>query len=360
MSTRVIGRRPAAGQILTLFALATTVIFLIVALVVDGGNALVQRRSSQNAADLAALSGARVVASWVDKDFVNGTDANVAIAIQTSNVANGAETITFGGPPAAPASPYYVNEAGSLLAYVGNGSIPAGTVGVTVPTITEFDPYFLGMVGMQDWKASAVATARGGYAAGGPSGDVFPVGVSYAFFQSYPFCTGEVGSGPDCAPQKLTPGHLNVPGGFGWLKFGADGFCTGYGLGMDPNAGCDSSKPFLQEQIGPPANSFGCCDAPTGGPAPEDRIGSHTGNKASADCSYYIDNDIVVTVPVFDDADSQGSHGWYHIIGFAGFQLTDCNGGKDIQGVWRKQIFLGPTTATAGYEFTSLAVQLVK
>ena len=104
----------------------------------------------------------------------------------TSNVANGAETITFGGPPAAPASPYYVDEAGSLLAYVGNGGIPAGTVGVTVPTVTEFDPYFLGMVGMQDWKASAVATARGGYAAGGPSGDVFPVGVSYAFFQKLP------------------------------------------------------------------------------------------------------------------------------------------------------------------------------
>jgi hypothetical protein len=91
-----------------------------------------------------------------------------------------------------------------------------------------------------------------------------------------------------------------------------------------------------------------------------DRIGSLTGNKASADCSYYIDNEIVVTVPVFDSAGGTGANAWYHIVGFAGFQLTDCNGGKDIQGVWRKQIFLGPTSATKTDEFSSLAVQLVK
>ena len=66
-----------------------------------------------------------------------------------------------------------------------------------------------------------------------------------------------------------------------------------------------------------------------------------------------------------DDADlglrrRDRSNGWYHIIGFAGFQLTACEGGKNIAGVWRKQFFLGPTTGSSPGEFASLAVQLVK
>jgi hypothetical protein len=84
------------------------------------------------------------------------------------------------------------------------------------------------------------------------------------------------------------------------------------------------------------------------------------GNKVSADCSYYIDNEIVVTVPIWDYAGGTGANGWYHIIGFAGFQITECRGGKDIAGVWRKQFFIGPTTAIGGQEFTALAVQLVR
>ena len=347
-------RRQPKGQILAVFALSLTVILLAVGLVIDGGNALVQRRSTQNAADLAALAGARIIASWIDSDLVNGTDANARTAIQTTAEANGA-TVTFGSPN----GPRYVNEAGATTGFVGAGTIPAGTVGVTVPSAHTFTPYFLSIIGTGDWTAGAVATARGGYWAGTTYTDVFPAAIAEAFFENYPFCSGAVGSGPDCMPQKLTPGHLNVPGGFGWLKFGAADKCAGFGLGMIDD-GCDSSKPFLQEQIGPPANSYGCCTAPTGGPAPVDRSGSLTGNKASADCSYYIDNELVVTVPVFDTAGGVGANAWYHIVGFAGFQLTDCNGGKDIQGVWRKQIFLGPTSSTSGSEFTPLAVQLVK
>ena len=101
-----------------------------------------------------------------------------------------------------------------------------------------------------------------------------------------------------------------------------------------------------------------------GGPStdanPIDRIGSLPGNKASADCTYYIDNKVTVTVPVWDYAGGTGANGWYHIVGFAGFQLTACEGGKDIEGVWRRQIFQGPTTATAGSDFSQLGVQLIR
>ena len=132
-----------------------------------------------------------------------------------------------------------------------------------------------------------------------------------------------------------------MPGGFGWLKFGAAGKCTGFGLGMDPTTGATTRKPFLQSEIGPPANSYGCCTAV----APNRRGAAPTASAAcratrhSADCSYYIDNDVQITVPVWDVAGGQGANAWYHIVGFAGMQLTACDGGKDIEGVLR-QLFL--------------------
>ncbi len=344
-------RRGARGQILALFVLSLPVVILAVGLVVDGGTALVQRRGSQNASDFAALAGARVVAEWIGGDSANGTDATVQATISDTVTANGGSALTFG----APNGPVYVNAAGNSVGYVGSGTIPAGTVGVTVNSTRTWSPYFLRIIGMNSWSASAVATARGGFAAGGPSGPVFPAGIAEAFFNGRTPCDGAVNSDPDCVPQHLTPGDLNVPGGFGWLKFG----CAGYGLGQGSNGGCDNSKPFLQSEIGPPADSYGCCTK-VGLPGSADKIGSLPGNKASADCSYYITNQIVVTIPVWDAAGGTGSNAWYHIVGFTGFQLTACDGGKDIEGVWRVPFFTGPTTTTPGFAGAALAVQLIR
>jgi len=354
------GGRPSGerGQLVVLFALVLGVIVLAVGLVVDGGNALVQRRGAQNASDFAALGGARVIAQWIDGDFTNGTDANVRAAINNAVAANGGTAVTYG----APSGPRYVAENGSLLGYVNTGAIPAGTAGVRVGSQRNWRPYFLSSIGITNWTASAVATAKGGYSqAGPPPGTLFPVGISTSFFSTYPFCSGPISGNPSdpCYPQRLTPGNLNVPGGFGWLKFG----CGGYGLGQDPPAnagGCSNSKPFLQGEIGPPSNSYGCC---TGIDTPGlDQIGSLPGNKASADCSYYIANEITVTVPIWDYAGGTGSNGWYHIVGFAGFQLTGCSGGKNVEGVWRKAFFTGPVSSTPGNPGVpqALGVQLVK
>ncbi len=347
------------GQMLALFGLSLVVILLGVGLVIDGGTALVQRRASQNASDFAALAGARVVAEWIGGDTTNGTDATVQAAITNSISVNAGAPIAFGGPN----GPAYVDANGATTGYVGGGGIPAGTVGVTVQSSRTWTPYFLGIIGMKNWAASAAATARGGYAAGGPGSNVFPVGIADAFFNGRLPCAGPVSNNPasNCYPQHLTPGDLNVPGGFGWLKFGATGKCTGYGLGMDPNNGCSPNKPFLQTEIGPPANSFGCCSAVSANDtAPANRIGSLPGNKASADCTYYIVNNVVVTVPVWDYAGGTGDNAWYHIIGFTGFQLTACDGGKDIEGVYRQPFFVGPTTSTPGFPGAPLAVQLVR
>jgi hypothetical protein len=63
-----------------------------------------------------------------------------------------------------------------------------------------------------------------------------------------------------------------------------------------------------------------------GGPStdanPIDRIGSLPGNRVSADCTYYIDNKVVVTVPVWDTAGGPANNAYDHIIGFSGLEIT--------------------------------------
>jgi hypothetical protein len=350
---------------LVLFAGGLVTITLVVGLVIDGGYAFGQRRDAQNAADFAAMAGARVVAEWVTGDTNNGSDTNVEAAIVTAIAANGATPLTFG----AAGSPQYVGSNGAIVpsgggaaSYVGNGTIPTGTAGVIVGASRSWRPYFLGVVGVNNWTAAATATAKGGYSTGGPGGNLFPVGIANAMFQTYPFCSGPAAG---CTQVHLTPGNLNVPGGFGWLKFG----CDGYGLGQSSNfyngtepSGCVNNSGFLITEIGPPSLSYGCCTQ-VGLSGSLDRIGSLPGNKVdvSSACNYYINNNVIVTVPVWDVADGKGSNAYYHIIGFAGFQLTGCDGGKNITGVWRKEIITGPVTTTPSSDaFASLAIQLVK
>ena len=324
-------RSATDGQIVVLFAAAAVVLLLIGALAVDGGYAFSQKRVAQNSADLAALAAAKIINT-------GGSDSAVRTAIQTTVQSNGG-TVTFGSPT----GPRYVGKDGSRLGFVGSG-MPIGAVGAEVPSSRTWRPFIAGIAGFDSWSASAIATARGVNNAQASAG-IFPVGISVASFdRSIP---GHISLCPigtpaeTCGPSRFTDGSNNVPGGKSWLKFG----CAGYGLGQGSKGGCDNDKNFLQEEIGPPGNSFGCCTA-VGLPGSPDKIGSLPGNKASADCDYYIENDIIVTVPVWDQADDGGSGGWYHIVGFAGFQLTDCNGGKDVEGVWRYGISPTPSGST--------------
>ena len=334
------------GQMIVLVALVLSLILFAVGLVIDGGFGLAQRRAAQNASDFGAVAGARILLD------ASKTDASVQAAIANTVAANGG-AVTFG----APNGPQYVSKDGLALGFVGSG-LPTGAVGVTVGSDREWKPFFLGVFGVDKWETSADATAKSGFSLAAP-GPLFPVGIAAKYFETYPPCAGAISTNPSdpCYPQHLTPGNLNVPGGFGWLKFG----CNGYGLGQSPPAnagGCGNSKPFLQGEIDN-LNSYGCCTA-VDLPGSLDRVGSYPGNTVSADCSYYIDNQIVVTIPIWDVAGGTGSNAWYHVIGFAGFQLTGCSGGKNIEGVWREAFTTGPVEATQSYAGQSRGVQLLK
>jgi Flp pilus assembly protein TadG len=130
-----------------LFAVALPVIIIGVGLVIDGGNALAQRRGSQNASDLAALAGARIIAERIAGDTVNGTDANVVAAIDATIAANGGLALTYGSP----SGPQYFNQNGNATGWVGAGTIPANTVGVKLGSSRTWKPYFLSLFGFNGW-----------------------------------------------------------------------------------------------------------------------------------------------------------------------------------------------------------------
>jgi hypothetical protein len=308
-------RQSQQGQALTLFALALTAIVLGAAVVVDGGYAFAQRRQAQNAVDFAAMAGTRIVGQALTGNPPgSGTAANVENAILAALTANDATLV----------SAKYVDETGSTLGdIVGAASIPRTAFGVVVEARADWEPFFLGVIGITDWVASASATAITPGASIG--GGVMPVGIEQNTYDGLTACP--ITDLDSCIDQKLTSGVLNIPGGFGWLKFGIQGQggkCDwASSLGMKPT-GCDSSKTFLDSQIGPPANSHGCCTA-VGLPGSEDKIGSLTGNEWG-DLSFYIENRIPIWVPVYSDPPGKGgANGYYDIVGFGAMVFTGDN-----------------------------------
>jgi hypothetical protein len=305
------------GQAIALLAIALAALVAGVAVVVDGGYAFAQRRVSQNAADFAAMAGTRIVGQKRVKQPVTAGD--VAAAIDAALAANDATLVDA----------TYVDEEGVALgSVVGATTIPGTAFGVVVEARTSWQPFLLGLLGITTWEAGAEATAKTpGEALGG---GVMPVGIEDSQYEELEDCP--LTDLNECIDQNLTSGDLNIPGGFGWLKFGLQGNggkCDWESsLGMLPDGGCQSSQTFLDSQIGPPADAHGCCTT-VGLPGSVDLIGSLTGNEWG-DLSFYIDNRIPVWVPVWDYAGGIGADAHYHIVGFGAIVFT----GDDEHAKW--------------------------
>lgn len=309
--------RSADGQIIVIFAAALVVLLLVVGLVIDAGYAFAQRRSAQNAADFASLAGARIVGEkFTNKPAGAGTGANVLSAIQQTLTANGAQL----------AQARYVDSTGKVAGTVDGGAIPGTAAGVTVDATTQWRPFLLGVIGVNSWSASANATSM---TKGIASGGVLPLGLQQSAFSGLPMC--DISGG--CNPNSLTSQRLNEPGNFGWLSFGAgSSFCATYGLGQLATDECLVSQGYLQNEIGPPGDSHGCCTSVVGDPNPY--IGGLTGNEWG-DLTYYVQNKIPVWVPIWDTAGDNGRNAYYHIVGFGAVILTgqDTQHGKWVEGI---------------------------
>jgi hypothetical protein len=383
--------RDQRGQVIVLLAWGMVALITIVGLAIDGGYAYVQRRTAQNATDLASLAGANQIALALGGPTALH-DCDVRKAIDRTLAVNGGRPIS-GVTYGTEAGPQYVSGSGSIVQPIGydaacSAPIPtAAAVGVQVGATRRWHTFFLGLIGQSEWTASAVSNARTGYLSSPPDGSLFPVALACANFtndhstppldcESAPGAPGTLKlcldeqTAVECGPVELTDQTNNMPGGKGWLGFGAGQNCSGSGLGQDPTYKCRPSQPELQTEIGheggaddpTPGDSHGCCTA-VGEHGSADTIGSLPGLKGkSLSCDWFIGQTPprVVVVPIYDSFAGQGhSSGSYHIVGFAGFEVTSCNNG--FSGVWRTAVYGGPTsqTPTPG-ALKIMSVQLVK
>ena len=302
------------GQALALFAISLTAIVLAAAVVVDGGYAFAQRRQSQNAADFAAMAGARIIGSALTSRPASvGTAANVHDAIISTLASNDSELV----------SARYVDHTGSDLGdVVTANSIPSDAFGVVVEARAAWQPFLLGAIGVTDWIAGATATAMTtGESEGGA---ILPIGIKDVTYNALADCDANVLG--NCF-QSLTTGDLIGPGSFGWMTFGLDaGKCDwSWSLGMVDDGGCQNNRPFLQSQIWPEPNSHGCC-GPVGAPGPngevnENKIGALTGNEWG-DLSHYVDHQVPVWVPIYSSLDGTGANAYYNIVGYGAIVFT--------------------------------------
>lgn len=394
MSRPVGSRDASAGQVLVIVPFLLIAMLLVAGLVVDVGYYFAQKRAAQNVADFAALAATRVVAANLASNGARGTDSEVKKAIDATIVANEGQPVVYAAGGSCPAAkcPQYVDFDGNALGYVGAG-LPQGAQGVVVAASKSWKPFFIGLAGVGNVSQAATATARTGYLPSTftgptnysyeipPGGNVLPFAISEATLGKYQNCDRDIQDPNLCAPSGPIrfdeEGRWNLPGGFGWLNFGC--FADGGQDTSDPDA-CQQNRPWLQTEIGHPSGadtpgpkSLGCCTVPVDAnnrPIPI-RIGTIEGNKASADLSWYINNKTIVWLPVFNDAIGNGSKGYYTVIGFVGFQITDSKGAKETYGVLRApDLVLTPGPATGGSSGTtnkdgsytgplSLGIQLV-
>jgi Flp pilus assembly protein TadG len=130
-------RRHERGQLVVIFAFALVAIVVMVGLVLDGGSAFAQRRSQQNAADLASLAGAN--AYMLTNDSNAATSAALAVSAE-----NG-----------------WTDGSGSIHVDVSidltNGAA------VTVDVQAAHHNNFGSVIGLSEWGVGTTATAVAGF-----------------------------------------------------------------------------------------------------------------------------------------------------------------------------------------------------
>ena len=306
-------RRSEEGQILALFAGAAVVLILFTGLVIDGGNVFLQRRDTQNSADLGAMAGAKRLADYyvmptgtVGKAFTSTN--NVYTIIQTRMGQNDCPTGV--GSNCSWTARYVGPRSGAGFVDLGPVSAldtapPGATsgtkaLGVTVNVTKVPRTYLLGVIGQSTWTVSTVATAITGKLPGAAAGQLLPIGLT-----EMPTKEGEI--------YSLTSG-ANGPGNFGWLQWDSKNNAAG----ALATSLCTSNNPAFTLPAEFP-----------GDPGTTNAIDVR-------DClKHWVDTQQTVLIPVVLKTNGsvaganppcstakQGNNFHYCIIGLAAFQIT--------------------------------------
>jgi Flp pilus assembly protein TadG len=356
------------GQALVLFALGLTAVVAMVGLIIDGGNAYAQQRSTQNGSDSASEAGAtilvrNVMAAAASGPTLTAAQLDAAVLASANQSATSHGLLPFDPGVAGNSAAYYTDILGNLLtpagaittstataAQVGSGSVPSCTTdcvggraaGVAAYGYRSFGALIARVIGFTTFTASAKATAVGGYAP--PTNCSAPQGCALlpiTFATNAGTCTGTNASsfGATPWPWPVTPPYVpsnesilavcgNAQGAFGFLDFGC--------------------APNIQQQIADPCASITFPTWLRTESGNTNAVEDELNNYAGATVGLYEDgDDQIVYIPFFDaicsdgsqPADNRaidtatypgvcvgnnpggGSNIYYHVVYFLGFAL---------------------------------------
>jgi Flp pilus assembly protein TadG len=269
----LIARRESSerGQILLMTAGGIVAMLLISGLVIDTGIGFRERRDAQNLSDLAAMAGTKVVADfYIDDPTVDSAD--VWNAIDSSLDLNGCSGVgdcTWSAVYVKPI-PNTTDEA-ELGPVSDAGPIPTGAQGTRVTTNKSSKTFFMRLVGIDTVDVSAPGTALTSQLLdGAPEGVLLPMAIYDADYEPGTLYT-------------LQDGMIG-PGNFGWLSW--DGSQATY---FDGQVGAKTGQA--------PADMRDCLDD-------------------------YVENGTTILIPMWDQANGQGSNLEYNLVGLAAFRLT--------------------------------------
>jgi hypothetical protein len=288
------------GQSIVLVAFTMVALIIFAAIAIDMSSAYVGRRTAQNGADAAALAGTRQLADQVNHDSFN--DTLILFELEDFTGRNGAKGRVEG---------IYLDGNGDPIegAAVGGGYVPNDAWGIEATAYLTAPTFLGGILGFNGYPVQATAAALLEYACGVDC--LLPIAMH-------------------TLPFTLTQGTCyNIwngagSGNFGWLNWTKQeatyqwGACTPNTLEYDMTPGlCNSGLVEVGDWI---AGTVGVNDAP----------------KVRNSLKYYIDNEVPVTVVVWDESQGTGcgsAEGGlaYRAAGFArmlllGYQLPQGQG----------------------------------
>jgi hypothetical protein len=288
------------GQSLVMITLAMVALLAMTALTIDGAYAYAQRRRMQNAADLAAMAGARALG-------LGKSAGEIAQEITHYAQANGAETFSY----------YFIDDNGQPTGSPGNA------YGVHVSTQRTFPTFLAAIVGINQMTASAESEASL-YGIGG-SDNLLPLIIhdgNFVYGQTY----------------ELWDDRHEAPGAFGWVDW------DGGGGGANE----------LANNIASPSNS--------GYWRIGQQVPAETGVKVGSQIRNALNlwKNRNVTVPFYNAISGTGSNTRYTISGFGEFVLVDYNFQGSDKRIWGYFIRRVTTGEPGGPRFGLQGVRLTR
>jgi Flp pilus assembly protein TadG len=324
LTSRVGLNRGRRGQSLILITLMLFALLALAAVVMDGGITYTLRRKAQNAADAAAMAGARLLT-------LDATDAQIKSAINEYALSrNGAITFTATYSP------------GGQL--VGGDSVPLGATGVQVTARLSSITFFASILGSSKTTAPATANASFG-AVSQPGPNLQPMGTK-CLGSSLPACGFNYG-------QTYDIWQGGGAGNFGWLSWN----------------GATSATYLYQEltqgHVPDYSDPHGMCDAIATGCWVQGLPGVSNKSQVRDELDKWIargtaNPPVPLITVIFDTSEGNGSSVNYHIVGFAAFiiQSYDLSSGN-INGKFVKSVISAPV-AVGNNRYGVLSVHLTK